>query len=171
VNESFAATAAKTRGAFRRNSYLYSSSYTYPSSEEEKMTEDFDDLYGSNYLAAADLKRPLTTVIEQVEHEDFARQGEKKKMKAVLFVRGIKKPIVVNKTNALKLATAFGKDFDAWIDQRIIIKAEDTTFGGRPTKGLRLYPANSEDEPAPKALKPRSKQSNSDLNDELPEDL
>jgi hypothetical protein len=130
------------------------------------MPEDFDDLYGSNYLAAVDVKKPITTVIEQVEQEDFARQGEKRKMKAVLQVRGIKKPIVVNKTNALKLAIAFGKDFDDWIGQRIVIKAEDTTFGGRPTKGLRVYP-NEEDT---KALKPRSKKSD-DLDDALPDDL
>jgi hypothetical protein len=134
------------------------------------MAEDFDDLYGSNYLAATDLKKPVTTVIEQVNHEDFARQGEKKKMKAVLYVRGLKKPIVVNKTNALKLAQEFGKDFDDWIDKRITIKAEDTTFAGRPTKGLRLYPENGE-APAPKTLAARSRQANSDLNDELPDDL
>ena len=28
------------------------------------MSEDFDDIYGSNYLAATDLKKPITTVIE-----------------------------------------------------------------------------------------------------------
>jgi hypothetical protein len=133
------------------------------------MPEDFDDLYGSNYLAATDLKKSITSVIEQVHQEDFARQGERRKIKAVLHVRGIKKPIVVNKTNAITLATKFGKDFDEWIDQRIVIKAEDTTFGGRPTKGLRLYPADGEEGPAPKAFRAKSKQS--DLNDELPEDL
>jgi hypothetical protein len=134
------------------------------------MPEDFDDLYGSNYLAAGDLKKPISTVIEQVEQKDFARQGEKRKMKAVLQVRGIKKPIVVNKTNALKLAAAFGKDFDDWIDQRIVIKAEDTTFGGRPTKGLRVYSANNEEAPALNAPKSKSKRSD-DLDDALPDDL
>jgi hypothetical protein len=129
------------------------------------MSEEFDDLYGSNYLAATDLKKPITTVIEQVEQEDFARQGEKKKMKAVLYLRGVKKPVIVNKTNALSLATAFGKDFNEWIDQRVVIKAEPTTFAGKPTKGLRLYPANGEDAPALKS--PKSKKTSEDFNDDI----
>jgi hypothetical protein len=132
------------------------------------MSEEFDDLYGSNYLAATDLKKPITTVIEQVEQEDFARQGEKKKMKAVLYLRGLKKPVIVNKTNALTLATAFGKDFDEWIDQRVEIKAEPTTFAGKPTKGIRLYPANGKDAPAlksPKSKKTPSEDPNDDLDD------
>jgi hypothetical protein len=133
------------------------------------MSEDFDDLYGSNFLAATDLKKPITAIVEQVEQQDFARQGERRKMKAVLHVHGIKKPIVVNKTNALTLAAAFGKDFDDWIKQRVTIKAEPTTFGGKPTKGIRLYPANGEEAPALKTPKPKPKRSD-DPDDELPED-
>jgi hypothetical protein len=129
------------------------------------MSEEFDDLYGSNYLAATDLKKPITTVIEQVEQEDFARQGEKKKMKAVLYLRGVKKPVIVNKTNALSLATAFGKDFNEWIDQHVVIKAEPTTFAGKPTKGLRLYPANGEDAPALKSPKSKKTEEFNDDND------
>ena len=129
------------------------------------MSEDFDDIYGSNYLAATDLKKPITTVIEQVEQEDFARQGEKKKMKVVLYLRGVRKPVIVNKTNALTLANAFGKNFEDWPDQRIVIKAEPTTFAGKPTKGIRLYPANGEDAPVLKS--PKSKKTSEDLNDDL----
>jgi hypothetical protein len=65
------------------------------------MTEDFDDLYGSKYLAATDLKKPFTSTIEEVDRQDFARQGERQKMKVVLQLKSVKKPVVVNKTNAL----------------------------------------------------------------------
>ncbi len=129
------------------------------------MSEEFDDLYGSNFLAATDLKKPITTVIEQIEYQDFARQGERKRMKAVLHLRGLKKPVVCNKTNALTRREAFG-GFDDWIDRRIIIKAEPTTYAGKPTKGLRLYPANSEDASALKAPKSK-KASNGDPDDDL----
>jgi hypothetical protein len=128
------------------------------------MSEEFDDLYGSNFLAATDLKKPITTVIEQIEYQDFARQGERKKMKAVLYLRGLKKPVVCNKTNALTLRGAFG-DFDDWIDQRIVVKAEDTMFGGKPVKGLRLYPANGENTSVLKAPKSK-KASDEELNDD-----
>jgi hypothetical protein len=130
---------------------------------------DFDDMYGSRYLAATDLKKPITTVIDQVEKDYFAKQGERKKEKAVLHLRGIKKPTVVNKTNALVLAVAFGKDIDDWVGQRVVIRPERTTYGGMPTMGLRIYPADTGEAPAPNAPK-KSKRSD-DMNDELPSDL
>jgi hypothetical protein len=97
-----------------------------------------------------------STVIEEVEQQDVARQGERQRMKAVLHLKGVRKPIVVNKTNALNLAEQYGKDFDAWVGKRVTVKAEDTTFQGKRTKGLRLYPANGEDSPALKAPKYKS---------------
>jgi hypothetical protein len=110
---------------------------------------DFDDLYGSQYLAAADLKKPFTTAIEEIDEQDFARQGEGQRLKKVLRLKGVRKPVVLNKTNALSLGEEFGKDFDDWIGKRVTVRAESTSFQGKPVKGLRLYPANGEQ--APKA--------------------
>jgi hypothetical protein len=125
--------------------------------KESIMSEDFDDLYGSQYLAASDVKKPFVTTIETVDKMDFARQGERSKMKAVLILKGVKKPVVCNKTNALYLSEAFGKDFDDWVDKRITVKAERTQFAGKPVMGLRLYPEK-------KAL-------GNEMNDSLPDDL
>jgi hypothetical protein len=47
------------------------------------------------------------------------------------------------------------------------VKAERTTFGGKPVMGLRLYP---EQETLPLKSPKKPKQSN-ELNDELPGDL
>jgi hypothetical protein len=132
------------------------------------MSEDFDDLYGSQYLAASDVKRPFTTVIEDVETLDFGRDGERKRPKAVLTLKGVKKPVIVNKTNALNLSEAFGKTFTDWISKRITVKAERTQFAGKPVMGLRLYP-EAEDAPALKA--PKKSTLADDLNDSLPDDL
>jgi hypothetical protein len=133
------------------------------------MSEDFDDLYGSQYLAASDLKKPFTSVVEEVNKLDFARQGERPKMKAVLHLKGVRKPIVVNKTNAMNLSEKFGKDFDEWIDKRVTVKAEPTTFAGKRVMGLRLYPAADENTPAIKA--PKKSTLADELNDGLPDDL
>jgi hypothetical protein len=130
---------------------------------------DFDDMYGSQHLAATDVKKPTTTEIEQVAKDDFAKPGERKKERAVLHFRGIKKPMIVNKTNALILAAAFGKDIDDWVGQRVVIRPERTTYGGKPTMGLRIYPADSEEAPAPNA--PKKGTRFDDMNDELPGDL
>jgi len=35
----------------------------------------YDDLYGSRFLAAAELKKPVTAIITQIEQETFARDG------------------------------------------------------------------------------------------------
>jgi hypothetical protein len=94
-------------------------------------------------LAASDVKKPIITTIEEVDMMDFAREGERKKVKAVLTLKGVSKLAVVNKTNADSLSEAFGKDFDDWEGKRIEVKAEETTFQGKRTKGLRFYPANA----------------------------
>jgi hypothetical protein len=104
---------------------------------------DYDDLYGGRFLAATDLKAPVTATIERVDLETFNRPGEPARTKAVAYFKNAKKPMVVNKTNAGVLAAAFGKAFSGWVGQRVTVKAEPTTFGGKNTLGLRLYPANA----------------------------
>jgi hypothetical protein len=59
------------------------------------------------------------------------------------------KAIVVNKTNAITLGDAFGKDFAMWIGKNITITPENTTFGGKLVKALRLYPTQSSVPPPP----------------------
>jgi hypothetical protein len=118
------------------------------------MSDDFDDIYGSRYLAAGDVKKAFTAVISTVEKRDIARQGERQKMKVVLTLKGVNKPVVINKTNAIVLSEAFGKNFDDWPDNRVKVQAERTQFGGKPVMGLRLYPAKTETAPAlPKQAK------------------
>jgi hypothetical protein len=103
---------------------------------------DFDDLYGTRFLSATEVKKLVTAIIERIDEESFPRPGEATRTKKVVYVRGGKKGIVLNKTNAKSLASAFGKSFQDWIGQRITIKAEPTSFAGKTTMGLRLYPAN-----------------------------
>jgi hypothetical protein len=137
---------------------------------------DFDDLYGTRYLSASEVTKPVTATIDRIDEEDFARPGEAPRVKKVLYVRGGKKGIVLNKTNANNLASAFGRTFPAWIGQRMIIRAEPTMFAGKPTMGLRLYSADgvaqpqlahqphstSQPTPQPTSLPP------SEFNDEIP---
>jgi hypothetical protein len=148
---SFAATAARTaRRRIRRDSNSH---------KELIMSEDFDEIYGSKYLAASDVKKPFATMIEEVDILDFAREGERKKVKAVLMLKGVKKSAVVNKTNAQNLSDEFGKDFEEWIGKRITVKAERTQFGGKQVMGLRLYP---EDASTPRAPSKRSSSDDSE---------
>jgi hypothetical protein len=125
----------------------------------------YDDLYGSRFLSATELKAPVTAVIERIDEETLGR-GAEARTKVVLYAKGAKKGIVVNKTNARTLADAFGKDFNAWPGHQITVKAEPTTFGGKSTLGVRIYPVNGaiSAPKAPEAPKPMAEE----MNDSIP---
>jgi len=105
----------------------------------------FDDLYGSKYFSVADLKdgEPRFKVgkVEVVElHE---KNGTTKKKYVMLF-EGVEKGLVINKTNARKLAEAYGKQSSKWIGQIIQLYSEETSFG----KGVRVRPMRKPATPA-----------------------
>jgi len=103
--------------------------------------DSYDALYGSRFLAATDLKTPVSAVIDRIEQKTFARDGGPARRKAILHFRNKTKGVVLNKTNAITLSSAFGKDFSAWIGKSVTIKPENTTFSGKVVMALRLYPA------------------------------
>jgi hypothetical protein len=59
-NKGFSATAAKARGTLCREP-----------AKGPKSMNSYDDLYGSRFLAATDLKAPVNAVIERIEQENF----------------------------------------------------------------------------------------------------
>jgi hypothetical protein len=102
----------------------------------------FDDIYGSKYLSAADLKgNTLRVKIDKAEPVDLRQQDGSTQKKFVLFFDGQDKGMVLNKTNAMTLANAFGKNRDDWVDQRLEIYSEMTGLG-KP--GLRIRPLRAQ---------------------------
>jgi hypothetical protein len=74
---------------------------------------NIDSAFPSNYLKASDLgdAQPVVT-IDRVEVEAVGRDKE---MKPVVYFRGKEKGIVLNKTNAKKIADLTGsKDTEDW---------------------------------------------------------
>jgi hypothetical protein len=100
----------------------------------------YDDIYGSRFLNAVDLKAPFTGTVERVDEELFTRPNEPSRRRAVIWFRGAKKGVVVNATNARMMAEAYGKPFAGWVGQRVELRTEPVVFGGKQTLGLRLYP-------------------------------
>jgi hypothetical protein len=123
---------------------------------------DYDELYGGRFLTTADVKAPRTATIERIDQELLNGAS---RPKAVVYLKGAPKGVVLNKTNATTLAHAFGKDFQNWIGKRVTVKAEPTQFQGKPTMGLRLYPATA---PAVKAPEPLKTEQSEEFNDEIP---
>ena len=61
-----------------------------------------------------------------------------------MLFEGVEKGLVINKTNARKLADAYGKQSSKWIGQIVQLYSEDTSFG----KGVRVRPLRKPATPA-----------------------
>jgi len=107
---------------------------------------NIDAVFPSNYLKASDLgdKSPLVTV-DRVEIEPIGRDKE---MKPVIYFQGKEKGLVLNKTNAKKIAELVGsKDTDDWTGCQIRIYATETEFGGETVECIRVKPAGGNAQP------------------------
>ena len=109
------------------------------------MSDDFDDLYGSKYLSAADLNgQQKRAKIGKTDVPDFKEKNGASKRKYVLYFEGEDKVMVLNKTNAQKLASTYGKDRASWVGQHVELYSETTSF----VEGLRLRPLRKASTPA-----------------------
>jgi hypothetical protein len=106
--------------------------------------DDFDSLYGSKYLSVTDLKDAEPRLrIGKVEVAELRDKNGATKRKYVMWFEGVEKGLVINLTNAKKLADAYGKQPSKWIGQSTQLYSEDTTFG----KGVRVRPLMSRPKP------------------------
>lgn len=112
---------------------------------------NINDIYtsGNDYLKADELRKPdgsfaaFQCVIESVEVKDMASNEDKDKgkseYKAVLSLVGRDKQVVLNKTNGLKVASAYGAETDNWPGKPITITGSLKSFGGRMVAGIDVY--------------------------------
>jgi hypothetical protein len=88
----------------------------------------FDDYFGSQFLKAEDLNgREVTVIIASVESLDM-KDGQRK---LALHFDGKKKALLLNKTNATKIASGYSQDFDAWRGKKVVLYPDETTFNGQ----------------------------------------
>src|SRR5262249_38442098 len=72
---------------------------------------DISDFYPSHYLRAADLGgKEVDVTIDRVTSEEFEQDGQKRAKPVVHFRNKGIKPLVLNKTNAMLIATACGSE-------------------------------------------------------------
>jgi hypothetical protein len=102
---------------------------------------DFDDLYGSKYFSVTDLHGEQPQLkIGKVDVAELKDKDGSTKRKFIVYFEGVEKPLVLNKTNAQKLATSYGKDRSKWIGIPVELYAEMTSLG---KEGVRLRPLKS----------------------------
>jgi hypothetical protein len=100
-------------------------------------------------LKASDLKgHEVRVSIAGVEVMEFNNESGKEKKLALSFA-GKEKKLVLNKTNAGRIADAYGNDSDGWTGQTIVLYEEKVEFGGNLVPAIRVRvpkPEVSEDE-------------------------
>jgi hypothetical protein len=98
-----------------------------------------NDAFPSKYMTAADFEDgDVTATIISAEVEMIG-QGADASQKIILGLKGIKKPIVVNRTNANTIAKVTGSDdTDDWIGKRITIGASEVEFKGDLVMSIRV---------------------------------
>jgi hypothetical protein len=107
---------------------------------------DFDDLYGNKYYSVSDLhgQTPHHRIGKVVLAELKEKDGSTKR-KYLIYFEGVEKALVLNKTNAQKLAAAFGKDYSKWIGKEVELYAEMTGLGKEGVRVRPLKPTNTSD--------------------------
>jgi hypothetical protein len=118
--------------------------------------------FPSDYLKAADLQgRQVTVTMSHVDMKEIG--GEPK---PILFFVGKEKGMVLNKTNANKIAEIFGDDTDDWKGGEIVLFESQVDYQGKTVAAIRVKVAPRKAKPAPVADDPRT--SSYDPSDEIP---
>jgi hypothetical protein len=110
------------------------------------------DTYSGQYLTAADqmpLGQRRRALIHQATQELVGQERKPLIVIGLVSARGAPwpKPAVLNKTNALQLAAAYGDDTDNWPGKPIEIWAENVQFQGRIVPGIKVLPASNGQSP------------------------
>lgn len=115
----------------------------------------FNDIYGSKYLSVADLQGEMPRYrIGKIDVSDLKDKDGTTKRRMLAYFDGVEKALVLNRTNAKKLAEVYSEDPRKWVGVSVDLYDEDTSMG----KGIRLRPVKSA--AAGTAAK--------DMNDEVP---
>jgi hypothetical protein len=103
---------------------------------------DITKSFSTKYLQKSDFPAPHEAIIDTVAMEDVSMDSQPTEMKPVLFFKGQKKGMILNKTNANVCMALFGAETDAWSGQRVIGYNDPTIqFQGQLVGGIRLRAA------------------------------
>lgn len=102
-----------------------------------KLTE----MFPSNLLKAQDVTDAggeMELTIFDVEIKEFDGDGGAKESKPIVVFVEDNKRMVLNKTNANRLAEMFGNDTDGWLKKKVILHVEQTDFQGKTVPSVRV---------------------------------
>lgn len=114
---------------------------------------NINEVYPSKYLKADDLQgREVRVTMQAVEMEKIGDDN-----KPVLYFKGKDKGVVLNKTNASMIGSAYGTETDDWIDQPLILFSVMVDFQGKVAPAIRCrIPTARDNKPSPRREDPIS---------------
>ena len=87
------------------------------------------ELYPSKWLSPADLQRPVTVTILSVDIEALRQADGSRANKLVLTFRNAHKRMVLNQTQARRLAELLGDEFGGWSGARVQLAPSKASNG------------------------------------------
>jgi hypothetical protein len=127
---------------------------------------DIEEHFPSKYLKAVDLTgKDVNVTMADVRVEDL---GDDRR--PVLYFRGAKKGLVLNRINSRSISDAYGTNTDDWVGHPVILYPTRVDFRGKQTDAIRIrIPGADHLKPAPRrtADDPRTSMAAA-LSDEIP---
>lgn len=116
---------------------------------------DYRTFFDNKWVKAWDLGgRDVTVTITKVEAGVLENAKARKKDRApIVWFKGAKKPLALNRTNAKSVAAIYGNDTTEWVGKSITIYPTKTQFGSEEVDCIRVRPGKpkgkAEDMPEP----------------------
>lgn len=125
---------------------------------------ELSTVFDSATLKAADLQgNEVNVKIAAVEKKGFDDGN-----KLVITFEGKKKALVCNKTNANRIANAYGTDTDGWIGKEITLFVDQVDFKGDIVDAIRIRAKRVEPVKAGAPGAPVAPKRNADMDDDIP---
>lgn len=96
------------------------------------------EMYPSKYLSVDDFDDEMPVIIANLSFEKMKADGGKEEQKPVLHFLKVDKAMVLNKTNAKRIAEIHGDDTDTWPGKRLTLIKEWVDAFGESTWAIRV---------------------------------
>jgi len=97
------------------------------------------EVFPSRYLKASDLSgKFVKATIGKIEIIDVGGEGKAADTKPVATLKNRQKQLVLNKTNTMMLAKAFGDELDDWAGEEIEIYPDTVSMNGAIVDCIRV---------------------------------
>jgi hypothetical protein len=114
------------------------------------------DMFPSKYVACGDLRGMDVPVrIARIDMEDVSN-GD---LKPIVYFVGMKKGLVLNRTNAKRIATMHGPETNGWLGKDITLYPSETEFKGETVPCIRVRGDNAGWTYVPGETEPESEKS------------